>query len=412
MTCSLNLVQTLRNSVRNLAPVLPALAATAVLVACGGGGTGSPASPPPSPPKVTPKTVFASGPITGFGSVIINGVRFDDSGATIDDEDDGNLTEAQLGLGMEVDVDGDGDNNNAAKGTAHALHVHSALLGPVSAIDTTAGTLTVLGQTVAINAQTVFDTAITAGLGSIAAGAVVRVHGQFDTALHSYVATRIELDADATHYKIRGTLTALDAVAKTLQIGATSIDYSTTTNVPTTLAVGSVIVARLATTPVNGIWTATKIDDGHHDMHDHDEANLHGVISAFTSVKQFSVDGNPVDATNATFPNGQTGIALGATVEVEGQLANGVVIAKDVQLQDESQHDGQLVELHGKISALDTAAMTFVVRGVTVSYAGSVVFDHGTVAGLVNDLFVEVKAGLSANGATVVATSIDLQPAD
>ena len=409
MTRSTTPVQIFWNNLRGFVPALPALATTAVLVACGGGLTNAPTTPPP---KATPKTVFASGPITGFGSVIVNGVRFEDSGATIDDEDDGSFTEAQLGLGMQVDVDGDGDNNDSAKGTAHTLHVHTALLGPVSAIDTTAGTLTVLGQTVTINAQTAFDTGIPGGLGGITAGAVVRVHAQFDVASHSYVATRIELDADATHYKIRGTVTALDAVAKTLQIGATSIDYSTTANVPTTLAVGSVIVAKLTTTPVNGIWTATTIDDGHHDMHDHDEANLHGVISAFTSVTQFSVDGNPVDASTATFPNGQTGIALGATIEVEGQIVNGVVIAKAVQLQDESQHDGQLIELHGKISGLDTAAMTFVVRGVKVSYTGSVAFAHGTVAALANDLFVEVKAGLSADGTIVVATSIDLQPKD
>ncbi|MEP6503394.1 MAG: DUF5666 domain-containing protein [Betaproteobacteria bacterium] len=407
MTHPTSALQTLWNRLCRVAPALPALAATAVLVACGGGG-GSTATPP----TATATTVFASGPITGFGSVIVNGVRFDDSGATMDDEDGGSLAESQLRLGMQVDVDGDGDKDDATHGRAHALHVHSALVGPVGAVDTAAGTLTVLGQTVTANAQTVFDTAIAGGLAGIASGAVVRVHGQFDSASQSYLATRIELAPAANHFKIRGTITALDATARTLQIGATAIDFSTTANVPTTLAVGSLIVARLATTPVNGVWTATAIGDGHRAMHDHDEAHLRGVISDFTSVTQFSVDGNPVDATNARFPDGQAGVVLGASVEVEGQLVAGVVVARVVGLEDESHHDGQRVELHGKIGALDTTAQTFVVRGVTVSYAGSVEFDHGSAAALANDLFVEVKGGLSADGTTVAATRIDLQPKD
>jgi len=54
------------------------LAACAALAAsCGGGvdsgGTGAPISS------------YASGPITGFGSVIVNGVRFDDRSATVRD---------------------------------------------------------------------------------------------------------------------------------------------------------------------------------------------------------------------------------------------------------------------------------------------------------------------------------------
>jgi hypothetical protein len=382
--------------------------ATAVLVACGGGGGASGTSTPPA----TAASVYAAGPITGFGSVIINGVRFDDTGATISDDDGATLAESQLGLGMQAEVEGQGDDTNAAHGTAHAIHIHSALVGPVSAVDTAANTLTVLGQTVTVDAQTAFDSAITGGLAGIVAGNVVQVHGQFDTASQSYLATRIALDATATHYKIRGIVTSLDTTAKTLQIGATAVDFSTTAAVPTDLAVGSLVVVRLATTPVNGVWVATAIGDGHRLVHDHDEAHLRGVISAFTSATQFSVDGNAVDASNAAFPDGQAGIVLGATVEVEGQLVNGVVVATKVGVDDEHHHDAQRVELHGAISALDTTALTFVVRGVTVSYAGSVTFSNGTAATLANGLFVEVHGGFSADGTVVDATRIDLKPHD
>jgi hypothetical protein len=383
-------------------------AGVVVLAACGGGGGDAPA---PVPPTTTAASVYASGPVSGFGSIIINGVRFDDSAATISDDDGRVMAEAEVHLGFQVEVEGQHGSDDA-HGLAHAIHVHSALIGPVTAVDTLAGTLTVLGQTVTANAQTAFDTALASGLASVATGAVVQVHGQFDSASNSYVATRIELDAAATHYKIRGTITALDATARTLSIGATAVDFSTTTGVPTDLAVGKLVAIRLATTPVNGVWTANAIFDGQRLIHDHDVAHLRGVISAFTSATQFSVDGNPVDASSATFPHGQAGVVLGATVEVEGQLVAGVVVAREVGVENEHQHDGSRVELHGTISALDTTAQTFVVRGVTVSYAGSAEFHDGSAATLANGLFVEVRGGFSADGTTVVATRIDLKPAD
>ena len=74
------------------------------LVACGGGvdsgGTGATSS-------------YASGPITGFGSVIVNGVRFDDSLASISD-DDGTLRQrGDLRLGMSVEIRGSAISTDA-----------------------------------------------------------------------------------------------------------------------------------------------------------------------------------------------------------------------------------------------------------------------------------------------------------
>ena len=385
---------------------LSAALAAAVLVACGGGGGDGAAATPASA-----TSIYAAGPITGFGSVIVNGVRFDDSAAAISDDDGRTLAESELHLGMQVECEG-GPGSDHAHGVAHAIHVHSALIGPVGAVDTTAGTLTVLGQTVTVNAQTAFDTALATGLASVTVGAVVQVHGQFDAASQSYLATRVELDAAATHYKIRGTITGLDAESATLSIGATSVGFSTTPGVPSDLAVGKLVAIRLATTPVDGVWTATAIGDGQRLMHDHDEAHLRGVISAFTSATQFSVDGNPVDASGAAFPDGQAGIVLGATVEVEGQLVDGVVVAKVVGVNDQHEHDGSRVELHGTISALDATAQTFVVRGVTVRYAGAVDFHDGSATALANGLFVEVRGGFSADGTVVDATRIELKPAN
>jgi len=138
---------------------------------------------------------------------------------------------------------------------------------------------------------------------------------------------------------------------------------------------------------------------------------VQGTITTFTSTTSFSVNGLPVDATNAQFPDGTAGIVLGAMVEVEGAVANGVLVATKVELEDMHQNDDRNKnELHGPISNLDTTAKTFVVRGVTVNYvSGTTVFKDGVEADLANGKQVEVKGVLSADGTSVQAQVIEFE---
>jgi len=63
--------------------LFPKLFLAAILVTgCGGGGGGGSGSDPA-------QSSFTAGPITGFGSVIVNGIRFDVSGANVADDEDG-----------------------------------------------------------------------------------------------------------------------------------------------------------------------------------------------------------------------------------------------------------------------------------------------------------------------------------
>jgi hypothetical protein len=123
------------------------------------------------------------------------------------------------------------------------------------------------------------------------------------------------------------------------------------------------------------------------------------------------VNGLPVDATNAKFEDGTAGIVLGAMVEVEGAVMNGVLVATKVELEDMHRNDDRNKnELHGPISNLDTTAKTFVVRGVNVTYvSGTTVFKDGVEADLANGKEVEVKGVLSADGTSVQAQVIDFE---
>ena len=98
--------------------ILPA-AASLLLAACGGGGgddtSSGPATPPPGqpPPTGSAKAVFVSGAISGFGSVIVNGVRYSTTGATVT-IDDRPGTESELRAGQVVRVEGTGGDPDGA----------------------------------------------------------------------------------------------------------------------------------------------------------------------------------------------------------------------------------------------------------------------------------------------------------
>ena len=392
---------------RLAAGVAQLLCVTALLAACGGGGSDSGSS------SSDTATAYSSGPITGFGSVIVNGVRFDDSSARITDDDDVAVNRDDLRLGMTAEVQGAGVTTDSLgrHGRALAIRIGNEIVGPVSAVDAAAKTLTALGQTVDVTDNTLFGERITGGLAGIAVGTVVEVNGALNVTTGHYTATRIDVRPNAPYFRLRGVIAGLDTTAKTFKIGDALISYAglSTTDVFASLANGLLVRVRLQTTQVAGAWVATRIAGGVRKIENQDQAEVHGLITAFTSATQFSVNGIVVDATNATFPNGQTGVVLGARVEVEGKAVDGVIVASKVQLEDEREVHIRGFELHGNITTIDTTLKTFVLRGVTVSYAGTVVYKDGTEANLVVGAQVEVKGVLNLDGKTLAAARIEFE---
>ena len=397
---------------RRPAQGLLALICVALTVAgCGGSGTGT-AAPTAS------ASSFASGPITGFGSVIVNGVRFDDKNATVTDDDGVSHRNDELRLGMMAEIESAGilSDSSGSHSVAKAIRFGSEIIGPVSAIAVDGSSLIVLGETVQVNPATLFDDSLVGGLKALAAGtSIVEVHGVLDVATGIYTATRIEPKPNAAFFKLRGVVSNIDKTAHTFKIGTgtETISYDAiAATVPVALDNGLLVRVRLQTVEVAGRWIATAVVSAVRKLEDHDEAELEGTITAstFETDKKFSVNGIAVDASGATFPSGSTGIVLGARVEVSGSAVKGVVIATRVTVETEHEREAQGFELHGAISALDATAKTFVLRGVTVSFADSTVeFRKGTAADLANGKQVEVKGVRSADGTTLTATRISFE---
>lgn len=382
---------------------LAAVSFSVLLVACGGGSNSVPTGVTPAASKT-----FAMGRISGFGSVVVNGVHYDDSHAIVKDEDGEARSQNDLRLGMVVEVEaGEIDEaNNVRTATAQNISFSSLIRGPIESVGV--GAVVVLGQTVNVSATTVFDESLVGGLAALKVGSVIRIYGTLDSTTGVYTATRIEPEADAESYRLRGMVSALNPAAKTMTIGAALIDVSSVT-LPEGLKAGSLVRVKLQTTQVNGAWVASSVKPGLFEPQDHDHSEVEGTITDFTSVASFSVDGLPVDASKATFEDGAAGIVKGARVEVEGAIVNGILVATKVELKSDRQDQQEGFDIEGAIASVDTVKSTFTIRGVTVSYAGSVTFSGGSAADLKLGRKVEVRGTLAADGVTLNATEIKIE---
>jgi hypothetical protein len=378
------------------------LAAAAVLLAgCGGGGDAG------TQTSGSASSSFAAGAISGFGSVIVNGVRFDDRNARVTDDDGESSGPGSLRLGMRVEIHGGpiGDDGTGPRAEAREIRFGSELVGPVTALDAAAKSLVVLGQTVLVLDTTVFDDRLAGGFAAIAVGTVLEVHGTRDVATSAITATRIE-PAGAAGFKLRGVVSELDTTAKTFRLGTTLVSYATVASPPANLANGLMVRVKLQTTPVAGAFVATRLEARSPRLDDA-EAEIEGSITAFTSNASFSVNGIPVDASQATFPKGTTGLVLGARVEVHGAASNGVVVASRVKVENHAERRAEGFRLHGAVTSVDTVAKTFVLRGTTVGYASPAVeFRKGTATQLATGVELEVRGTLTADGTMLEATRI------
>jgi hypothetical protein len=146
-----------------------AIAATAMaalgLSGCGGGGGGSSSAPPPSganPPPAASIAVTASGVITGFSSVFVNGARYEvenDTIVAIEGENEQLGDDSALRVGMKVRIRA---NEQDGQRVAERIEYDDDLKGPardviVDSTDPSLGSFIVIGQSVVVDANTAFD---------------------------------------------------------------------------------------------------------------------------------------------------------------------------------------------------------------------------------------------------------------
>jgi hypothetical protein len=385
-------------------PLASMLTAAVLAVGCGGGGgldTGGTGA----------TTAFSSGRISGFGSIIVNGIRFDDSTSKVFDDDGTEHVRGDLKLGMVTDVIAGAVTVDAASGLSNSkateIRYGSEIKGPVQALNVAAGTLTVIGQNVKVDAATVFEDLPT-GLASVQVGNLLEVYGFLDLSTSSYTATRIERKASLLSYKVVGPISALDPTAKTFVIGGITVGYGLfNVSALPTLSNGLDVRATLQTIPKGNVWTATALAANAPVVAEGAQTKLEGFITDFVSASNFKVAGVAVNASGGVvFKNGSAAqLANGVAVEVEGVTRAGVLAASQIEVKTKGG-GGQEFQLFGAIESINAATQSFVLRGITVTYSASTRIDNGSAANLVVGASVEVRGVLSVSGNQLVATRI------
>ncbi len=381
------------------------------LAACGGGGS--------SPNVVASEKEFVAGTVTGFGSVIVEGVRYDDSAAKVQIEYDPAAPKAvpvsDLRLGMQLIV------KVAKAGLADTVVSGSEVLGPITSL--LADGFVVAGQTVKISTDaaspTVFDGV--ANLAGLAMNDRVEVHGSRD-ANNNIVATRIERKnpSDLIMTRVVGTISAIDSVAKTFTVGGLVVSYSDATKLlpaNTTLASlanGQVVAVFSSASPtaagITAKTIAVKKSIDSQNPADADKAWVGGHIRDLNfGAKTFNLKGVNVDASAATFSNGTVSdLANARKVRVTGVFQGGVLKATDVKFA-KAQGDA-LVELIGPVSSF-VNSKSFLVRGVPVDASGTgVIFTNGTVTNLGDGVAIKLKGAVVND--IVIPTSIEFVTTD
>jgi hypothetical protein len=377
---------------------IAALAVALSVVACGGDSSDS--STTTTPATVTPTSSVYSGTVSGFGSVIVNRVRFDTVGARTLDDDDAEVRLEDLRIGMLVTVSGSADDSTG-RGTATKLTLSHGTTGAITSINFEADTLVLLGQTVTTDASTIYEGA--AAFDSLEVGAFIEVYGVLQTN-NTVLATLIEVKTAPTGIRLVGRMSALNTAAQTFKVGDITVNYASPTTVTGTLGDGKrVKIKAAADALVGNVLTASsvKVNEGAANgeiVPPNTYLKLEGVVDSLPdSNGLLTVSGTPVNVSSAT---GAAIITVGKLIEVKGTWDGSVLQATKVEAEDEGDDHN---ELYGAVSSVDEVAGTVVVQGVTVD----VVSGMNPPVSLSVGNYVEIK-GHVVDG-VFVATKIEVK---
>ena len=397
-----------------------------VISACGGGGGGL-ASLAPSVPiggggsgGIGGTGFTTSGTITGTGSIFVNGVRFDVSGALIR-VDGENASEDDLGPGMVVSVRGTLDENDPERGIADEVDYERALVGPIDSIELSSDgnsmRLRILNRSViAERLNTVFS-----GLSfsTIALNQIVEISG-FTDGQNRIRATRIALDPDfvtgQSEIKLQGAVSELTGTEFLAGDRIVRTGNATLVNLPgDTLADGQQVEV---TGTLNGnIITATRITlvgSLTDNLQSGDQLRVQGTITDFVNRSNFRVRDIPVSAGTADLQLSGDSLREGLIVEIEGPWNGSLLDATAVKIRR-----GR-VRAEARLSGIDAEARTLTLQFVS----GSIILasddrtlftdenDEGFLSfgALRTGEFVSAEAIL--NGNTLLATRVRREDED
>ena len=322
-------------------------------------------------------TGIVLGVITGFGSIFVNGVKYeiDNANFNVDGNLSANQTNLKIGMVVRLDTTSFDDGTFEANNVVYDDSIEGPILTAPTPVpgDADLREFDVMGVNVQISAtSTTFDGV---SFETLALHDIIEVSGFLD-ANGKILATLIEKKGGlpaggSSEVEIRGTVSNhVDLVSFSLNGLTVSINYSNSTeldDLPTGVDDGLVVEVKGIYNSTTNTITADEIegedDDRDELVNSESSLSLQGFMTGFVDVdSQFTINGIPVLIDTTKVP--QTILSQlidGLQVEVHGLLSGGVLMADEVEIR-EGKSKYQAV-----VKSLDLAAQTFTIGYPNIS---------------------------------------------
>ena len=390
-----------------------------LLAACGSEG-----APSVSASGSGSGSASASGTVTDFGSLFVNGKRFEADNVEV--RRDGiterctinPVTTCGFKKGMVVTVNG---SFNGDQRSATTVRQKDAVEGLVQSVAADGLSLVVMGQTVLIDNTTLIDDNIpgrnvqnlVAGIDNVEVNGHIRPNGIIQ-------ATFIEKKLVGVTPEVRGFVSAHASGSGTFRIGTLTVNYSGADigdmPVPNGNNWDGRFVEAKGTTFVSATTTlnATKVELENQAFGNViDQFEVEGFVTQAgtpnANVIDFTIGATPVRTTASTEFRGGTvdEIVVGAKLSAEGRFDGSTLIAKHVMFHES-------VRLEGDATVTGSTLTLTGLPGVTITVNSQTQLKDGGNTITVNDLqgnHVRVRGRVTGPN-TVVATRIQLRSSD
>jgi len=334
------------------------LTLVAALAGCGGsGGADTVSQPAPPPPSAIAKTTV--GQISGFGSIYVNGVEYDTTGAAyvVDDADES--SDSALAVGMVVNVQGS-VNPDGKTGSAESVSYDDDIEGIVENLatdpnDMNIKTFTVMGVPIqADKNRTNFDGEDDPGFSfdTIIDGDHVEVSGEYshDILFASYIEKQ---DADDDEFEAKGTVDEYNLSNQFVLVLRNGSSLNVTLDDGAEIPDAGIMddqyveVEGTIPDPVNAPDSilASKVeieDEDRIDGDDEDEVEIKGILTYNADTVSWSVKdvqlafGDNTEYSPETLEDGIADLSAdGLYVEVEGQYVNEVLQVREIEVEED-----------------------------------------------------------------------------
>lgn len=348
--------------------------ALVLLQACGGGSGSTTASNTAGSASMSTVT---QGAINGFGSVIVNGVRYSTTLASLADEDGVAKRASDLSLGMVVQVLGLTDAAYTT-GTANSVEIRKAVQGTVETVgsdcagvstpSTAVTTYCVLGQSIDTSASTINGNYTSPAVPAI--GDMVEVYGV--RASSGRVLASLVLKTTNTRYATGGPISQLDSVNHTFHIADLTVNYPSATVLTST---DEVYASGLSYTGsgLAAILSADRVRVRNNNHAQSGATRIRGAVQQLPDSNNIAVINHvSVQLLSTTHYDGFTGtptLTLNSIVEVQGVYSGTVLQASEIEQANfrASQAGGDgAIEVHGIVLPVTSTTTPPVVPVVPV----------------------------------------------